>query len=82
MEIEFGLGPEIFSKDVHVIDTNSEWLGVSRLQLMENAGRSVAEIVAQRARRGGRVIIYAGSGGNGGGWTDSCPSPSLYGVYC
>ena len=66
MEIEFGLGPEIFSKDVHVIDTNSEWLGVSRLQLMENAGRSVAEIVAQRARRGGRVIIYAGSGGNGG----------------
>jgi len=64
--VVFGLGSEISSKDVHVIDTNSEWLGVSRLQLMENAGRSIAEEVAKRVPRGGRVTIYAGSGGNGG----------------
>ncbi len=66
MDIEFGLGPNILSKDVHAIDTNSEWLGVSRLQLMENAGRSVADAIAERIGKGGHVVIYAGSGGNGG----------------
>ncbi len=61
-----GLGETITSLDVAVIDANSEALGVPRLVLMENAGRAVAEIVAQRARPGARVAVYAGTGGNGG----------------
>lgn len=61
-----GLGETITSVDVAVIDTNSEWLGVSRLQLMENAGRSVAEEVLKRINGRCRVAVYAGPGGNGG----------------
>lgn len=61
-----GLGPAITSLDVAVVDANSEALGVPRLLLMENAGRAVADVVAERTRPGGRVAVYAGPGGNGG----------------
>ncbi|WP_317895828.1 NAD(P)H-hydrate dehydratase [Pyrofollis japonicus] len=61
-----GLGETISSIDVRVIDTNSEWLGVSRLQLMENAGRSVADTVAAQVKRPSRIVVFAGPGGNGG----------------
>jgi len=61
-----GLGPMITSLDVAVVDANAEALGVSRLLLMENAGRAVADVVAERTRPGGRVAVYAGPGGNGG----------------
>ncbi len=61
-----GLGATISSTDVAVIDSNSEALGVPRLVLMENAGRSVAEVVAERLRPGAHVLVYAGPGGNGG----------------
>lgn len=61
-----GLGESISSRDVAVIDANSEALGVPRLLLMENAGRSVASVVEERTRPGSRVVIYAGPGGNGG----------------
>ena len=61
-----GLGEDITSVDVAVIDMNSEALGVSRLQLMENAGRSIAEEIAKRVDRGARIAILAGPGGNGG----------------
>ncbi|ABM80781.1 NAD(P)H-hydrate dehydratase [Hyperthermus butylicus] len=62
----FGLGKAITSVDVAVIDANSEWIGVKRLQLMENAGRSVAEEAAKLAKPGSRVVVFAGPGGNGG----------------
>ncbi|HIQ23610.1 MAG TPA: NAD(P)H-hydrate dehydratase [Pyrodictium delaneyi] len=64
--VQIGLGSHITSVDVSVIDANSEALGVSRLQLMENAGRSVAEELAKRAERGSRIAVLAGPGGNGG----------------
>ena len=41
--------------------------GLSVLQMMENAGRSLALHAMQLCRRSGRILIFAGSGGNGGG---------------
>lgn len=49
-----------------ILDLNSEYLGVSTLQLMENAGRSVADEVTVRFGRGSSVVIYGGTGRNGG----------------
>jgi NAD(P)H-hydrate epimerase len=48
------------------LDRNSEYLGVSTLQLMENAGRSVTDEIAARFGRGSAVTVYAGTGKNGG----------------
>lgn len=44
------------------IDINSSYLGVSTLQLMENAGRATAE----EAGRFNRVALFCGNGNNGG----------------
>jgi len=54
------------SLDVAILDKNSEYLGVSTLQLMENAGRSVADEIALRFGVGTSVVIFAGTGRNGG----------------
>jgi NAD(P)H-hydrate epimerase len=54
------------SIDFSVLDKNSEYLGISTLQLMENAGRSVADAIAARFGRGTSVVVYAGTGRNGG----------------
>jgi hydroxyethylthiazole kinase-like uncharacterized protein yjeF len=40
--------------------------GVAGIRLMEAAGGAVADAVAARYRRGGRVIVVAGPGNNGG----------------
>ncbi|MEN3047457.1 MAG: NAD(P)H-hydrate epimerase [Candidatus Caldarchaeales archaeon] len=56
------------SADIEVVDLNSEYLGVSRRTLMENAGRAVAEYVLEHegSLRGKRVVVLAGPGNNGG----------------
>ena len=43
-----------------------ESLGIPTVQLMERAGLAVAERVASRIKVGGRVLILAGGGNNGG----------------
>ena len=43
-----------------------EDLGIELLQMMENAGRSLAEVALRRFARS-RVTVLAGRGGNGGG---------------
>jgi NAD(P)H-hydrate epimerase len=48
------------------IEVNAEYLGVSRLLLMENAGRAVAIEILKRTRPKSRVAVFAGLGGNGG----------------
>jgi len=48
------------------LDRNSEYLGVSTLQLMENAGRSVADVISTRFGTGSSVLVYSGVGRNGG----------------
>jgi hydroxyethylthiazole kinase-like uncharacterized protein yjeF len=54
------------SLEATILDRNSEYLGVSTLQLMENAGRSVADEIVARFGAGTSVVIYGGTGRNGG----------------
>lgn len=53
-----------------VTDANCEYLGLSRLCLMESAGKSLAEEVGKIAvytfSKPVKVVIFTGSGGNGG----------------
>ncbi|MBS7628606.1 bifunctional ADP-dependent NAD(P)H-hydrate dehydratase/NAD(P)H-hydrate epimerase, partial [Candidatus Bathyarchaeota archaeon] len=54
------------STDVRRLDLNSEYLGVSPLQLMENAGSAVAAEIASRFKPESKILILAGPGRNGG----------------
>ncbi|MBT8172034.1 NAD(P)H-hydrate dehydratase [Candidatus Bathyarchaeota archaeon] len=57
----------ITSSEMRAIETNAEYFGISLLQLMENAGRNVAEEIASRFNyKKTKVAIFCGSGGNGG----------------
>jgi hydroxyethylthiazole kinase-like uncharacterized protein yjeF len=58
----------ITSEEMAVADANSEFMGVSRLVLMENAGRVVASHVERvlGGLAGRRVLVLAGPGNNGG----------------
>ena len=57
----------ITSREMRALELNSEYYGVSRLQLMENAGRGVAAEIASRFKsEEARVVVFCGSGGNGG----------------
>ncbi len=60
------LDDSITSREMRAVEMNSEYLGVSRLQLMENAGRAVAEAVASRFGAKTSVTVVCGLGGNGG----------------
>jgi hypothetical protein len=42
------VGEPIDSETARILDLNSEYLGVSPIQLMENAGRAVAEEASRR----------------------------------
>jgi hydroxyethylthiazole kinase-like uncharacterized protein yjeF len=59
-------GGEIGSRESRILDRNSEYLGVSTLQLMENAGKAVSDEVAARYPPKSEIVVYAGSGRNGG----------------
>jgi hydroxyethylthiazole kinase-like uncharacterized protein yjeF len=61
--------------EMMVTDLNSEYLGIPRLSLMENAGRSLAQQISiiyetlisdSVNQEPCKVVIVAGSGGNGG----------------
>jgi NAD(P)H-hydrate epimerase len=57
----------ITSREMRALELNSEYFGVSRLQLMENAGKSLAEEVANRFKPDKtRIAVFCGVGGNGG----------------
>ena len=57
----------ITSRKMRALELNSEYFGVSRLQLMENAGRSVADEVSSRFLTDKtQVAVFCGTGGNGG----------------
>nr|MDO8044460.1 NAD(P)H-hydrate dehydratase [Candidatus Baldrarchaeota archaeon] len=61
------VGRKISSVEMAIIDENSEWLGVPRLLLMENAGKAVATEISKRINvNGKKVVILAGLGNNGG----------------
>ncbi|HEY9206540.1 MAG TPA: NAD(P)H-hydrate dehydratase [Candidatus Methanoperedens sp.] len=55
----------ITSSRMAAVDANCEYLGIKRLQLMENAGAAVAGAIKKRFKSG-KIIILAGRGNNGG----------------
>ena len=58
---------ELTAEEMMIVDENSEYLGVPRLLLMENAGRSVADVIEQRIGvKGKRIVVVAGRGNKGG----------------
>jgi NAD(P)H-hydrate epimerase len=56
----------ITSQEMRALELNAEYFGVSRLQLMENAGRNLALEVASRFKPDKSVAVFCGLGGNGG----------------
>ena len=57
----------ITSREMRALELNSEYFGVSRLQLMENAGQGVAAEIASRFKPDKtRIAVLCGLGGNGG----------------
>ncbi len=68
MGLLLGFPDTISSTEMKIIDRNSAAWGVTSLQLMEAAGRSVAEVVEAKLGgvRGRRIVVFAGAGGNAG----------------
>ncbi len=56
----------INSREMRTLETNAQYFGVSLLQLMENAGRSVAQEIITRFEKNKKAVIFCGLGGNGG----------------
>ncbi len=57
----------ITSREMRALELNAEYFGVSQLQLMENAGKAVADVIKTRFRSlKTRVAVFCGLGGNGG----------------
>ena len=56
----------ITSREMRALETNAEYYGISMLQLMENAGRNVAQEVIARFPKRKKIAIFCGLGGNGG----------------
>ena len=57
----------IFRKEAQNIDKIArEKFGITTLVLMENAGRSTAEIAQDMLDKAGRIAIFCGKGNNGG----------------
>src|SRR2546425_11270333 len=53
--------------DMRVLDRNAQYFGVSILELMENAGKAVADAArSEFAAAGKRVLVLCGTGNNGG----------------
>ena len=53
-------------EEVKVLDTNSSYLGVRTIALMENAGAAVAKHVLSNTKPESRVAVVCGKGNNGG----------------
>lgn len=57
----------ITPEEMRAVEINSEYLGVSRQTLMENAGRQVFLALKKKFKlRGKAVTVYCGTGNNGG----------------
>ncbi|MEM3730501.1 MAG: NAD(P)H-hydrate dehydratase [Candidatus Bathyarchaeia archaeon] len=63
---EYKVKNAITSREMRSLEVNAEYYGISRLQLMENAGHNVALEVASRFNPEKSVAIFCGLGGNGG----------------
>jgi NAD(P)H-hydrate epimerase len=69
LNVVLGFPEAVTSTEMRIIDRNSAAWGVASLQLMEAAGKSVAEEVRRRLGgdvKGKKVVVFAGAGGNAG----------------
>src|SRR2546430_9276299 len=54
--------------EMRVLDRNAQYFGVSILELMENAGKAVADVArSEFGAPGKNVLVLCGTGNNGGG---------------
>ena len=58
--------PLIPSAEMRSLELNAQYYGISRLQLMENAGKAVAEEITSRIKSITSITLYCGLGGKGG----------------
>ncbi|MEK6810492.1 MAG: NAD(P)H-hydrate epimerase, partial [Candidatus Thermoplasmatota archaeon] len=57
----------ISAAEMRVLDRNAAYFGVSILELMENAGRGVADVARREfSVAGKKVVVACGTGNNGG----------------
>jgi NAD(P)H-hydrate epimerase len=56
----------ITSQEIQSVEFNAKYFGISRIQLMENAGHEVALEIVSRFEPKESVAIFCGLGGNGG----------------
>jgi NAD(P)H-hydrate epimerase len=55
------------SKETHVLDINSEFFGIQTIQLMENAGKNIADFIIKKFKQKEKnIIVFCGTGNNGG----------------
>jgi len=55
----------ITGSEVKVLDINSDFYGVSTINLMENAGKNVADFVMNKLKPK-KILVFCGTGNNGG----------------
>ncbi|MBY8980863.1 MAG: NAD(P)H-hydrate dehydratase [Candidatus Lokiarchaeota archaeon] len=62
------ISKKISSEELSILDNNSEWLGIPKSHLMECAGYSfTTELITQGyIRKKEKVVIFCGTGNNGG----------------
>ncbi len=56
----------ISGREIKVLDKNSEFYGVPASQLMENAGKGVADFIKKHFTSKISVLLFCGTGNNGG----------------
>jgi len=56
----------ITAEEMAEIDEKAEEFGIPRLLLMENAGGAVARTIMEKFNHGLKIIVFAGTGNNGG----------------
>src|SRR2546425_10687244 len=62
--------------EMRVLDRNAQYFGLSILELMENAGKAVADVARSEFGAAGKnVLVLCGTGNNGGGGPGAAPPP-------
>src|SRR2546428_2489071 len=61
--------------EMRVLDRNAQYFGVSILELMENAGKAVADAARSEFGAAGKNVLVLGGTGNNGGEGLLAPPP-------
>src|SRR2546425_10146189 len=63
--------------EMRVLDRNAQYFGLSILELMENAGKAVADVArSEFGAPGKNVLVLCGTGNNGGGGPGAARPPA------